>query len=234
MSDQERNPAGGGNPRRMDEALTMPMRQPRRLPDLGAYGAGPDGAVPDGAAAGTGAGTDRPAGSGPRSAGRRAAAREEAVNARPRGGRFCQVLLAVVFPFLLLIGAVRLVCTPLFLWAEYHRPGFPADSFGFSTEDRMTNGSYVMDYLLNWAGPRYLGDLKGPSGEPLFLAGEVSHMADVKAVITAAFLAGALLLLVAAACLLYLRRNCPGGIRRGLFAGSAATLVLVLVLGVLG
>jgi integral membrane protein (TIGR01906 family) len=144
------------------------------------------------------------------------------------------VLLAVAFPFLLLIGAVRLVCTPLFLWAEYHRPGFPADSFGFSTEDRMTYGSYAVDYLKNWAGPRYLGGLTGPDGQPLFLAGEVGHMADVKTVITGAFLAGTVLLVLAAGCILYLRRYCPGGVRRGLFAGSAATLVLVLVLGVLG
>jgi integral membrane protein (TIGR01906 family) len=144
------------------------------------------------------------------------------------------VLLAAVLPFLLIIGAIRLVCTPLFLWIEYHRPGFPADSFGFSTEDRMTYGSYAVDYLLNWAGPRYLGGLTGPDGEALFLPTEVSHMADVKAVVAAAFLAGLVLLLVGAGCALYLRRNCPGGIRRGLFAGAAATLLLVLVLGVLG
>ncbi|MFD1214808.1 TIGR01906 family membrane protein, partial [Arthrobacter sp. GCM10027362] len=169
-----------------------------------------------------------------RGASRRAAAREDAVNARPRGGRFCQVLLAVAFPLLLLIGAIRLVCTPLFLWAEYHRPGFPADGFGFSTEDRMTYGSYAVDFLLNWAGPRYLGGLAGPDGRPLFLPSEVSHMADVKTVVTAAFLAGTVLLVLALACLLYLRRNCPGGVRRGLFAGAAATLLLVLVLGVLG
>ncbi|MCG2620583.1 TIGR01906 family membrane protein [Arthrobacter sp. I2-34] len=251
MSDQEK-PAGPARPRRMDDALMMPVRQPSRLPDLGAYG-GPEpqaSAVPEAgtpAAAGAAPATQpvpaaqpvpavpaRPDATGPRSANRRAAAREDAVNAKPRGGLLCQILLAVTFPFVLLIGAIRLVCTPLFLWVEYHRPGFPADSFGFSTEDRMTNGSYAMDYLLNWAGPRYLGDLRAPSGQPLFLAGEVSHMADVKTVITVTFLAGTVLLLAAVACMLYLRRNCPGGIRRGLFAGSAATLLLVIALGVLG
>nr|WP_240974366.1 TIGR01906 family membrane protein [Arthrobacter sp. SF27] len=165
---------------------------------------------------------------------RRAAEREEAVNAKPPAGRILQVMLAVFFPFLLIIGAIRAVCTPLFLWIEYHRPGFPADSFGFSTEDRMTYGSYTVDYLLNWAGPRYLGGLVGPDGEQLFLDSEVGHMADVKTVIMGAWIAGAVMLVLAVLAVIYLARTYPGGIRRGLFAGSAATLILIIVLGVLG
>jgi integral membrane protein (TIGR01906 family) len=165
---------------------------------------------------------------------RRAAEREEAVNAKPPAGRILQVMLAVFFPFLLIIGAIRAVCTPLFLWIEYHRPGFPADSFGFSTEDRMTYGSYTVDYLLNWAGPRYLGGLVGPEGEQLFLDSEVGHMADVKAVIMGAWIAGAVMLVLSVLAVIYLARKYPGGIRRGLFAGSAATLILIIVLGVLG
>ncbi|HEX2246566.1 MAG TPA: TIGR01906 family membrane protein, partial [Arthrobacter sp.] len=165
---------------------------------------------------------------------RRAAEREEAVNAKPPAGRILQVMLAVFFPFLLIIGAIRAVCTPLFLWIEYHRPGFPADSFGFSTEDRMTYGSYTVDYLLNWAGPRYLGGLVGPEGEQLFLDSEVGHMEDVKTVIMGAWIAGAVMLVLAVLAVIYLARKYPGGIRRGLFAGSAATLILIIVLGVLG
>ena len=165
---------------------------------------------------------------------RRTTAREEAVNAKPLAGRILQVVLAVLFPLLLIIGAIRLVATPLFLWAEYHRPGFPADSFGFSTDDRMTYGSYAVDYLLNFAGPRYLGDLTGPNGGSLFLDSEVSHMADVKGVFLATMIAGAAMLILAVVCVAYLARRYHGGVRRGLFAGSAATLLLVLVLGVLG
>lgn len=165
---------------------------------------------------------------------RRVAEREEAVNAKSPAGRILQVMLAVFFPFLLIIGAIRAVCTPLFLWIEYNRPGFPADSFGFSTEDRMTYGSYTVDYLLNWAGPRYLGGLVGPDGDQLFLDSEVGHMADVKTVIMGAWIAGAVMLVLSVLAVIYLARKYPGGIRRGLFAGSAATLILIIVLGVLG
>jgi len=70
-----------------------------------------------------------------------------------------QVLLAVCFPVILLVLAVRAVASPLFLWVEYNRPGFPGDGYGFSSDDRMTYGSYAVDYLSNWAGPRYLGEL---------------------------------------------------------------------------
>ena len=76
-----------------------------------------------------------------------------------------QVLLAVCYPVILLVLAVRAVTSPLFLWVEYNRPGFPGDGYGFSTDDRMTYGSYAVDYLSNWSGPRYLGELVNRSGE---------------------------------------------------------------------
>ena len=144
-----------------------------------------------------------------------------------------QVLLAVCFPVILLVLAVRAVASPLFLWVEYNRPGFPGDGYGFSTDDRMTYGSYAVDYLSNWSGPRYLGELVNRSGDKLFGDGEVSHMADVKLVILSAFGAGALLILLSLIAVIYLRRRSPGGVRRGLFAGSIVTLVIIISLGVL-
>ena len=136
-----------------------------------------------------------------------------------------QVLLAVFYPVILLVLAVRAVTSPLFLWVEYNRPGFPGDGYGFSTDDRMTYGSYAVDYLSNWSGPRYLGELVNRSGDKLFKDGEVSHMADVKLVILSTFGAGALLILLSLVAVIYLRRRGTGGVRRGLFAGSIITLV---------
>ncbi|HEX9226550.1 MAG TPA: TIGR01906 family membrane protein, partial [Arthrobacter sp.] len=164
---------------------------------------------------------------------RRNAEREHAANAKPVAPRVMQVLLAVCFPVILLVLAVRAVASPLFLWVEYNRPGFPGDGYGFSTDDRMTYGSYAVDYLSNWSGPRYLGELVNRSGEKLFGDGEVSHMADVKLVILSAFGAGALLILLSLIAVAYLRRRSPGGVRRGLFAGSIVTLVIIISLGVL-
>lgn len=165
---------------------------------------------------------------------RRYAQRDNAANAKPAGPRVMQVLLALFFPIVLLVLAVRAVTSPLFLWAEYNRPGFPGDGYGFSTDDRMTYGSYAVDYLSNWAGPRYLGDLVNRSGDRLFKDGEVSHMADVKAVILASFGVGVLLVVVGIIGIMYLRKRSTGGVRRGLFAGSLISLVAILGLGTLG
>ncbi|MDR6508320.1 TIGR01906 family membrane protein [Arthrobacter oryzae] len=164
---------------------------------------------------------------------RRNAEREHAANTKPVLPRVMQVLLAAFYPVILLVLAVRAVTSPLFLWVEYNRPGFPGDGYGFSTDDRMTYGSYAVDYLSNWSGARYLGELVNRSGDPLFQDGEVSHMADVKLVILSAFAGGTLLILLAIIAIIYLRRRSTGGVRRGLFAGSLATLVIILGLGTL-
>ncbi|MFE4228269.1 TIGR01906 family membrane protein [Arthrobacter sp. NPDC056886] len=168
-----------------------------------------------------------------RNAERRNAEREQAANAKPVLPRVTQVLLAVIYPIILLVLAVRAVTSPLFLWVEYNRPGFPGDGYGFNTDDRMTYGSYAVDYLSNWSGPRYLGDLVDQSGERLFKAGEVSHMADVKAVILSTFGAGTLLILLGLVAVIYLKRKHNGGVRRGLFAGSIVTLAIIIGLGTL-
>ncbi len=164
---------------------------------------------------------------------RRAAERDEAVMAKPVLPRILQVLVACFFPLIVLAGAIRAVTTPAFLWLEYNRPGFAADRFGFDPEQRLTYASYAMDYLLNFAGPEYLGGLVDGTGDPLFAADEVGHMADVKTVIQLTFLGAFVLVVVVVAAIVYLARRYPGGVRRALFAGAAAALALIIAVAVL-
>ncbi|WP_285726694.1 TIGR01906 family membrane protein [Psychromicrobium xiongbiense] len=163
---------------------------------------------------------------------RRVAGREEAIEAKPVLPRIWQIIVAICFPIVVIAGTIRLVASPLFLWVEYFRPGFPADRFGFSTDDRLSYGSYVVDYLNNLAGPRFLGDLVGSNGQKLFLSTEVSHMADVKGVISVSMLIGFVALVLVVIGMFYLARHSVGGIRRAVFAGSLATLVIIIGLGV--
>ncbi|HRO30900.1 TIGR01906 family membrane protein [Citricoccus sp.] len=162
----------------------------------------------------------------------RAAARDEALKGSPTGPRVMQVLLAVFFPVVVLIAAVRLVASPVFLWIEYHRPGFPDDPYGFTTDDRLTYGSAGMDYLFNAAPERYLGDLQH-DGSALFTGTEVSHMTDVKLVMLITMGVGLLLGLLCLLFMVALSRAAKGGIRRALFAGSLWMLVVLIALGVL-
>jgi integral membrane protein (TIGR01906 family) len=162
---------------------------------------------------------------------RRRDERDAAARSKPVGPRVVQVFMAVLLPFLLLIGAVRAVASPLFLWAEYFRPGFPGDGYGFTPDDRLTYGSYAVDYLANVASPRYLGDLVFPNGDRLFTEGEVSHMADVKLLVLSSYGAGLAILVFFVIAFLGLRRT-PRAFARGIFAGALVTLALIAGLAV--
>ncbi len=94
-------------------------------------------------------------------------------------------LITLLIPYLLIMTSVRLILTPVFLQIEYRTPNFPADSYGFTLQDRLHYSGYLINYLVNNAGINYLGDLKFPDGSPLFKPSELSHMVDVKNLVQA-------------------------------------------------
>lgn len=163
----------------------------------------------------------------------RSAARQDAIEGPKAVGRVMQVLLAIFAPIAVLIGIVRLVASPFFLWIEYHRPGFPADEFGWSLGERTTYGSYGLDYLFNFASQRYLSQLVQADDSPLFSSEEVSHMADVKAVMQTTMWVGIVAAIISLICIIVLFRTRKGGIRRGLFAGSLWLIIVLIVAAVM-
>ncbi len=92
---------------------------------------------------------------------------------------FVTILLPVALTFL----GVRLLLTHAFPEIEYRTPGFPADEYGFTLQDRLQWSRISIDYLLNNTGISFLGDLTFPDGSPLFNGRELSHMQDVKNVV---------------------------------------------------
>ncbi|WP_291798839.1 TIGR01906 family membrane protein [Brevibacterium sp.] len=145
------------------------------------------------------------------------------------------VWIALSLPFIIAALAVRVVASGTFLkWTYFWRPGFPEDQYGFTAEDRLHYGSYTVDYLYNLDSARYLGDVVTPDGVPVFTAGELAHMADVKALI------GLLTLIAIIAAIgtillgLYKCRAGGSGMRGSLRAGAILTVALFAVLGVLG
>ncbi len=101
---------------------------------------------------------------------------------------FCW-LITLIIPFFLLISATRLLMYPSFLEHEYNQIDFPADSYGFTTADRLQYSRLAVEYLLNPADISFLGNQTFPDGQPLYQPQELSHMADVKAVVQRALLA---------------------------------------------
>jgi integral membrane protein (TIGR01906 family) len=89
-------------------------------------------------------------------------------------------LIALVIPFVLIMTSIRLLLTPVFLDVEYRTPGFPADTYGFSLEDRLYWARISVDYLTNNADLSFLSSRVLADGSPLYNERELSHMEDVK------------------------------------------------------
>ncbi|GAA1354431.1 TIGR01906 family membrane protein [Falsarthrobacter nasiphocae] len=145
--------------------------------------------------------------------------------------RLAAALAALLFPAAALGLGVRAAMSHTFLAFEYARPGFPEDPFGFSEADRLLYGSYGLEYIANDADERYLSGLRLPGGGAAFRPEEVSHMADVKAV-----LGTGLDLTLLAACvivlILLLLRRTPALARGALRGGAILTLGLMAALAV--
>lgn len=152
-----------------------------------------------------------------------------------------RLIVSLLVPLLLTIISIRLVMTPIFLNIEYHRPGFPEDFYGFALEDRLRYAPLALEYLLNGEAIDFLADLRLPidlcwnftaataADCPMYHAGELRHMEDVKLVTTAAFGAGWIggilgIILVAA---MWRRPTDRVEFFRGLFFGGWLTISLI-------
>lgn len=93
-------------------------------------------------------------------------------------------ILAIFIPYLLLMTGVRLVMTPAFPAMEYKRAGFPQDPYGFTIQERTKWSDYAVSYLTNDAGIEYLENLQDLTGQKMFAPDELTHMEDVKDVVT--------------------------------------------------
>ena len=92
-------------------------------------------------------------------------------------------LITILLPLALTFLGLRLLLTHAFLEIEYRTPGFPADDYGFTLQDRLHWSKVSVDYLVNAADISFLGNQTFPDGSALFNARELSHMQDVKRVV---------------------------------------------------
>jgi integral membrane protein (TIGR01906 family) len=99
-----------------------------------------------------------------------------------------RLALQVVIPVVLFLTSIRLTLTHAYVDVAYRVPGFPADRYGFTQQDRLKWSKLSLDYLVNSAGIEFLADLHFQNGTPIYNARELRHMADVKA-LTQTFLA---------------------------------------------
>ena len=145
------------------------------------------------------------------------------------------VLVALLVPGVLIVSGIRVLAHPTFVRAEYHRSGFPVDSYGFTTAQRTTLGLTGLHSVLpGGEGIALLRAARLPNGKPAFGAREIRHMADVRTWIGRFwwFQLGSLAAIAIAGVLLLVRRRTRRLFPRGLRWGAVLTLVVAAAVGV--
>jgi integral membrane protein (TIGR01906 family) len=143
-----------------------------------------------------------------------------------------RLIVVILVPLMAVLTSVRLLLTDGYIQIEYSMPGFPADPFGFTKQDRLHWAPIALDYLLNDQDVEFLGDLRFDDGSPVYNERELGHMLDVKIVTRNALKvwgAGWALLLVMG--FLLWRFGGPNALGQAFSTGARATLILMLVLG---
>jgi integral membrane protein (TIGR01906 family) len=139
-----------------------------------------------------------------------------------------------VLPAVLIGNALVVLVQPWTVDAQYALPGFPAPAIDLPDADRERLAKDGVRSISPWrsGGSTLLRDARLPGGAPAFTAREIGHMADVRAVVRGFLIAWAAGLVVLLAGRLALRGE-PWLLRRALAWGSAATLALVVAVGLL-
>lgn len=143
-------------------------------------------------------------------------------------------IAAISLVVLLVVINVRFAMSSLWLQIEHTRPGFPADPFGLTTEDRLYYGRYAVDYLIYQHDVAYLGSLRFPDGRPLYNERELVHMRDVQSVTRVAFAVGAAAgVVLVLTLLMMLRRYGREAMLRSLRVGALVTIAILLAIIIL-
>jgi integral membrane protein (TIGR01906 family) len=149
-----------------------------------------------------------------------------------------QFFLPIALPIILVILAVRFVMSPLFLQFEYLRSGFPVDTYGFTTQDRLYYAQYALDYLIFNHNITYLADLTFPDGTSLYNVRELHHMRDVQVLTQVAYIIAALCALASIILMVTLwRKQHYTAVLRSVRNGASLTLMLIVgivILAVVG
>lgn len=140
------------------------------------------------------------------------------------------VLITGAMPLVLILLNARILMTNIYLNLEYSRPNFPVDTYGFTTDDRLTHAPLALDYLFNNEGTSFLGDQTFPDGSPLYNDRELSHMDDVKVVTRKLSVFGYSLiaLWVISIILMIISRESRPTLLRALLMGALMTIILLI------
>ena len=92
-------------------------------------------------------------------------------------------LITLSIPIIISVLSILVLLSPIFINLEYRRPGFPEDSYGFSTAERLKYGNQTRRYLISSDTLEDLEGLVFENGDPIYIDRELSHLEDVKIVL---------------------------------------------------
>lgn len=146
------------------------------------------------------------------------------------------LVVALAVPAVLLGNGLWLLINDWYVHAEYARPGFPDDRYGFTDAERTRLALVGLDSIhpFNGEGVQVLRDARLSDGRPAFNEREVQHMADVRALVGKVLLAH--LLALSAIVIVWFAARTRGlrdVVSTGLLWGSGLTLALAATLGVM-
>lgn len=147
--------------------------------------------------------------------------------------RILKMLVVLLIPIVLVLGSVRLLTTDAYLTFAYGKPGFPSDTYGFTSRQRFilasTNIHYVRAHL-----PENELSKQTLNGNPVYNEREVSHMADVQNVFQYVLriwqYAFVLLLLLG---VIFWRSGRLQDLASAIYTGGIVTAMLILSIGLL-
>lgn len=142
--------------------------------------------------------------------------------------RFLQIILAIILPFVILMGSVRLLITPGFAVFEYQRSWFPEDPFGMAKDERLKWSRYAINYLTNNEELSYLGDLRFEDGEKVFNERELEHLLDVKKVVKTCLMVWYVVIAITFLLMTeFLATKASADLKRSLLWGSWLTIGII-------
>ena len=92
-------------------------------------------------------------------------------------------LITLSIPIIISVLSILVLLSPIFTNLEYRRPGFPDDSYGFTTAERLDFGNQTRRYLISDNSLEDLQQMVFENGDPIYIERELSHLEDVKIVL---------------------------------------------------
>jgi integral membrane protein (TIGR01906 family) len=94
-----------------------------------------------------------------------------------------RALITLSIPIIISVLSIQVLLSPIFTNLEYRRPGFPEDSYGFTTAERLDFGNQTRRYLISNDSLEDLKLMVFENGDPIYIERELSHLEDVKIVL---------------------------------------------------